>query len=158
MASDFPSIRLLKGIQMNAGQLCTRGVDTICPGDSVLLAARRMDDHLVGSLVVVQGEKPVGILTDRDLAVRVVAKGKDPATTLVADVMTQPVVTIPSEASLLEVTRKMAQTPCRRLVVLDAQGRMVGVISLDDVWNHVAQVLWGCHGVLEAERPSALAK
>ena len=143
---------------MNAGQLCSRGVDTIQPGDSVLLAARRMHDHLVGSLVVVQEGKPVGIVTDRDLAVRVVAQGKNPAETLVADVMSTPLATVPSDASLTEVTRRMAQTPCRRLVVLEPDGRMLGVISLDDVWNHVAQVLWGCHGVLEAERPSALAR
>ncbi len=143
---------------MHAAQLCSRGVDTVSAEDSVLVAAQRMHDHVVGSLVVLRGKEPVGIVTDRDLAVRVVAQGRNPAEVTVQEVMSQPLVTVSPEDSLLEVTRVMAQTPCRRLVVISPEGDMVGVISLDDVWNHVAQVLWGCHGVLEAERPSALAK
>ncbi len=143
---------------MNAGQLCSRGVDTILADESVQVAAQRMHDHVVGSLVVLRDDQPVGIVTDRDLAVRVVAQGRNPAEVAVEEVMSQPLVTVPAEASLQEVTQVMAQTPCRRLVVVSAQGEMEGVISLDDVWNHVARVLWGCHGVLEAERPSALAR
>jgi len=143
---------------MNAGQLCSRGVDTIQADESVQVAAQRMHDHVVGSLVVLRDDQPVGIVTDRDLAVRVVAQGRNPAEVAVEEVMSQPLVTVPAEASLQQVTQVMAQTPCRRLVVVSAQGEMEGVISLDDVWNHVARVLWGCHGVLEAERPSALAR
>ncbi len=143
---------------MNAGQLCSRGVDTVLADESVQVAAQRMHDHVVGSLVVLRDNQPVGIVTDRDLAVRVVAQGRNPAEVAVEEVMSQPLVTVPAEASLQEVTQVMAQTPCRRLVVVSAQGEMEGVISLDDVWNHVARVLWGCHGVLEAERPSALAR
>ncbi len=143
---------------MNAGQLCSRGVDTILADESVQVAAQRMHDHVVGSLVVLRDDQRVGIVTDRDLAVRVVAQGRNPAEVAVEEVMSQPLVTVPAEASLQEVTQVMAQTPCRRLVVVSAQGEMEGVISLDDVWNHVARVLWGCHGVLEAERPSALAR
>ena len=71
---------------MSVGRICVREVDLTSPDESTRVAARRMHDRKVGTLVVCNpSRQPVGILTDRDLAVRVVAEGRDPATTRVDD-------------------------------------------------------------------------
>ncbi len=76
---------------MSVKRICVREVDLTSPDDPVLLADRRMHDRKVGSLVVCNAQKqPVGFLTDRDLAKRVVAEGKDPNVTTVAEAMPLP--------------------------------------------------------------------
>jgi CBS domain-containing protein len=75
---------------MSIGRVCQRDVDIVGPTDSVLIAAERMRQRMVGCLVVVeQGQMPVGILTDRDLIIRVLAEERDPRATTVGDVMTR---------------------------------------------------------------------
>jgi len=75
---------------MNAGNFCARNVDTATGKENVLVAARRMNDRNVGSLIVVNDHnRPIGIVTDRDFTVRSLAKSLDPARTLLANVMTE---------------------------------------------------------------------
>ena len=117
---------------MPVKDLIQRKVVTVEPDDTVMLAAQRMEDKMVGSLVVLDGDKPAGIITDRDIALRVVAKGKSP-TTPVKEVMTGSPITIREDASFFELTKTFRESGVRRLVVVDKEGRLLGLISIDDV-------------------------
>jgi len=117
---------------MPVKDLIKRKVVVIEPDDPVKLAAKRMEDKLVGSLVVIDGDRPVGIITDRDIALRVVAREKSPDTP-VKEVMTKDPVTIREDATFFELTKTFRDAAVRRLIVVDKDGKLVGLISIDDV-------------------------
>jgi len=117
---------------MPVKDLIKRKVVVIEPEDTVRLAAKRMQDKLVGSLVVIEGERPVGIITDRDIALRVVGEGRSPETP-VKEVMTKDPITIREDATFFELTKAFRDAAVRRLIVVDKEGKLVGLISIDDV-------------------------
>jgi CBS domain-containing protein len=100
---------------------------------SVAYAAKMMKDEDVGLAPIVEGDKLVGTVTDRDIAVRVVAVGKDPETTMVKEIATKDVVTVDPGQELGEALRLMAQHQVRRLPVVEQDGRLVGVLAQADV-------------------------
>jgi CBS domain-containing protein len=109
-------------------------VITIEATDTVMLAAQRMKDKMVGSLVVLDGDKPVGIITDRDIALRVIGEGRGPET-LVEEVMTRDPITVNENASFFELTKLFRDHAVRRLIVVNDEGKLVGLISIDDVFE-----------------------
>ena len=115
------------------GRLCSKPAVTARPDDSVADVAKLMRARNVGAVVVVDDGSPVGLLTDRDITVDVVARGREPASTLVRSVMrTRPAV-IRDEASAFDAARAFARKGVRRLPVVDRAGRLVGIIALDDI-------------------------
>lgn len=125
---------------MSAGRLCIRSVLLASPDDSVAVAARRMRDEAVGTLVVLdRDDRPVGILTDRDIVVRCVAEGRNPESTAVADVMTKPVACVHESTPIETTLARMAGLATRRLVVTDDAARLVGILALDDVIELLAE-------------------
>lgn len=127
---------------MSLQALCKRVVVTIQRHATVEDAARLMRASHVGDLVVVDADdtrKPVGIFTDRDLAVEVVALGMAPPTTPVGLVMSSPVLTLRKEDDLTEALDKMAARGVRRAPVVDGEGRLTGLISVDDLVPLLAQ-------------------
>ncbi len=117
---------------MPVKDLIKRKVVVIEPDDTVKLAAKRMQDKLVGSLVVIEGERPIGIITDRDIALRVVGEGRS-SETPVKEVMTKDPITIREDATFFELTKAFRDAAVRRLIVVDKEGKLVGLISIDDV-------------------------
>jgi CBS domain-containing protein len=99
----------------------------------VAYAAKMMRDEDVGLAPIVEGDRLVGTLTDRDIAIRVVAEGKDPQSTAVREVASTDLVTIDPEENLDEALRLMAQHQVRRLPVVEEDGRLVGVVAQADV-------------------------
>jgi CBS-domain-containing membrane protein len=99
-------------------------------------AARMMRDEDVGLAPIVEGDRLVGTLTDRDIAIRVVAEGRDPETTTVRDVASTDLVTVDPEQGLDEALQLMAQHQVRRLPVVEEDGRLVGVVAQADVALH----------------------
>jgi CBS domain-containing protein len=99
----------------------------------VAYAAKMMRDEDVGLAPIVEGDRLVGTLTDRDIAIRVVAEGKDPESTSVREVASTDLVTIDPEQNLDEALRLMAQHQVRRLPVVEEDGRLVGVVAQADV-------------------------
>ena len=118
---------------MTLKEIMTSQVSTIEAGLSVHEAALEMANTDVGTLPVVDGKDIVGILTDRDITVRVVAPGLDPEETHVRDVMTPQIVCCLEDDSVEDAAALMRQNQVRRLVVLDAQGRLAGIVSLADL-------------------------
>ncbi len=124
---------------MTVGRFCTRNVVTIRPDETVETAAQRMAEHNVGSLVVLDAHKPIGIVTDRDLVVRAVAKGLQADHTPVQQVMTPQPVCVPENAPLDSAVERMKSHRVRRLIVLDESNAVVGIMTLDDVLELLAE-------------------
>jgi CBS domain-containing protein len=99
----------------------------------VAYAARMMRDEDVGIAPIVEGDRLVGVLTDRDIAVRVVAEGLDPERVKVAEVASRDVVTLDLDQDLDEALRLLARHQVRRLPVVEEDGRVVGVLAQADV-------------------------
>lgn len=106
---------------------------TIGPAASVLQAAALMNDHRIGALVVVEGSRVVGMFTERDVLMRVVAERRDPDATQVEDVMTAAVVCCSPETTVDEARGVMRDRRIRHLPVADADGRLHGLISIGDL-------------------------
>jgi len=130
---------------MNVGEICRRHVATVRPQDELLSAARLMREKHVGYLVVVEpavAEKtwrPVGVLTDRDLVVTVMAREADARTLRVEDVMTRKPVAVMIGDSVDHALHEMRRIGVRRLPITGELGELVGVISLDDVVEGLAR-------------------
>lgn len=122
---------------MRIADLCIHPVVSIQATATVREAAEAMREHRVGSLVVVEkpnGERiPVGIVTDRDIVVAVVATGGDPSTLTLAQVMSRPVTTCTDSESLFTAILAMRERGVRRLPVLNANGGLAGMVSADDI-------------------------
>ena len=118
---------------MQIGELMTKNLERVDAKAPVREAAEKMRSCGIGALPVEERGQLVGMLTDRDITVRATALGKDPNTTLVRDVMTHALVTCDADAPLTEAERLMEEKAVRRLVVLDAFKRPVGLISLEDL-------------------------
>ena len=106
---------------------------TIDAEKPVAYAAKMMRDEDVGLAPIVEGDKLVGMLTDRDIAIRVVAEGKDPNQVTVREVASKQVVTIDPQQDLNEALRIMAKHQVRRLPVVEEDGRLVGVVAQADI-------------------------
>ena len=98
--------------------------------------ARKMESDDVGSVVVMDGDQPVGIVTDRDLVVRVMALGRDPASTPIGDVMSSPLTTIADDAEPAEAAALIRATKLRRLGVVDGNQKLVGILTFDDLVHY----------------------
>ena len=120
--------------------------DNLCAIDAdkpVAYAAKMMRDEDVGLAPIVEGQKLVGTLTDRDIAVRVVAEGKDPDSTKVRDIATTRLVTVDPGQDLDEALRLMAQHQVRRLPVVEEDGKLVGLVAQADIAEHASDAQTG---------------
>lgn len=127
-------LELGKDVEMSTGKICSRSVVVIGPDETIREAARRMNQYSVGSLVVQDdGQGPLGILSDRDIAIRCVAGGLDPDTDTVGDSMTSPVRSVKEATPIEAALSLMAGAGVRRLPVVDEDERVVGILSVDDV-------------------------
>lgn len=110
----------------------TANVVTIEPSASVVEAAKKMIQQEKGPLPVVEGSKPVAMVTDRDIIARVVAEGKDPSSLTVQDIATTDLVTVTPDADVSEARTLMAERQLDRILVVDGE-KLVGIISEADV-------------------------
>lgn len=111
----------------------TRRAETIGPDETLQAAARKMRALNIGALPVCDCERLVGMLTDRDIVIRGVAEGADPAKATVRSSMTPQVVYCVDEEPLHNAARLMEERSIRRMLVLDARKRLVGILSADDL-------------------------
>ena len=107
-------------------------VYSVGPLATVIDAVHMMNDHHVGSVLVCEGGDPVGVFSERDVLVRVVAAQRDPKQTLVRDVMTTRLHTATPDDTLLDVMRLMTERRCRHVPVMEG-GRLLGMVSIGDL-------------------------
>jgi CBS domain-containing protein len=133
-------------------EICSRDVVFIAPGESVAQAARLMREHHIGSLVVVDrangGLRPIGMMTDRDVAIGVVALGLDPEATPVEAAMRGSVAAVREDEGVARVVALMRSEGVRRLPVVDKAGKLVGLVAADDLIDLLAEEMTGLAGML----------
>jgi CBS domain-containing protein len=128
--------------------------------ESIGACARRMHDEHVGCLVVVEenggSEFPVGMLTDRDIAIEVVAFGLDPATMTAGDVMSEKPAVVEEDDDLLDALTHMRERGVRRLPVVRPDGALTGMLALDNLLEALGEEIDGVVGVMRAQRTREL--
>jgi CBS domain-containing protein len=143
---------------MNVGQLCNRNPITVRRSDELVRAAQLMREQHIGYLVVVDPEvtdqsvHPVGVVTDRDIVISVVADQTDPRALRVGDVMTPSPVTVSVAEPVGRALRKMRRAGVRRLPVVGQRRELIGVLSLDDVVELLAGAMQNLAGSIRNER------
>jgi signal-transduction protein with cAMP-binding, CBS, and nucleotidyltransferase domain len=105
---------------------------TIEGSSSISEASEKMLEHGIGSLIICEEEKPVGIITKSDLLIRVIVANRDPKTQKVKEIISSPLITIDSETSILDAMRQIKQKKIKRLIV-EKNGELVGIISESDI-------------------------
>jgi CBS domain-containing protein len=118
---------------MKVYEVMTRGIETVSPGATIEFAAKKMMNRNVGFLPVVESEKLVGVVTDRDIVLRAVSAGLRPYMTTVGQVMTKESLTVYDDETLTEASLVMEKHFVHRLIVMDRQQHLVGIISLSDI-------------------------
>jgi len=128
---------------MPVSEICNREVVYALRDNSTLEAARLMRQHHVGDLVVVEDRGgariPVGIVTDRDLVVEIIATELDPSAISVGDVMLPDLAVVKDDAGLFESIQYMRAVGVRRMPVVNASGGLVGILALDDLLELLAE-------------------
>ncbi|HEY7472964.1 MAG TPA: CBS domain-containing protein [Gemmatimonadota bacterium] len=128
--------------------LITRAPVTVSRGSHISLAARRMAESDVGSVVVVDGREPIGIITDRDIALHMAAGVEDAR---VEEMMTAHPVAVERGTDVEQCIEKMGSHEVRRILVLDEDDELEGVVSLDDIVIHLSNTLEKAAGLIRAE-------
>lgn len=128
---------------MLVGKLCNREVVFVEPDTSIAEAARLMREHHVGGLVVTREKSgkrvPVGIVTDRDLVIEVMAEGVEMGDITVGDIMSDQLVTAREGDDLMETLKMMRARGIRRLPVIDDDGALAGILTVDDLIDLIAE-------------------
>jgi CBS domain-containing protein len=130
----------MKGASMSESirDIMTPNPRTVESNASVVEAAKIMRDEDVGIVPVVEGDRLVGTVTDRDIAIRVVAEGRNPDSTTVGEIASRELVTIDPQQELDEALRLMARHQVRRLPVVEEDGKLVGVVAQADIARHAS--------------------
>jgi CBS domain-containing protein len=123
--------------------LMTKSPRSVESGSTVMEAARLMRDEDAGLIPIVEGEKLVGTVTDRDIAIRVVAEGKSPESITVGEIASRELVTIDPQQNLDEALRLMARHQVRRLPVVEEDGKLVGIVAQADIARNASDAKTG---------------
>jgi CBS domain-containing protein len=151
MTSGSPSRTMVRDVM-------TRGVETATPDSTIAEVARRMRDLDVGSLPVTDGNRLLGIVTDRDLSVRATAASKDPNSTRVREVMSPELAWVFEDEPADAAARVMRERQIRRLPVLDRSDRLVGVVALGDLATDLGDDRLKGATLEEISQPSAASR
>jgi CBS domain-containing protein len=141
---------------MRVGEFCNREVIVIRGDESVKVAADLMRRHHVGDVVLVEDrdgrQVPVGLVTDRDLVVEVMVPALDPDALAVRDILTASLSTVGEDDSLFDALELMRSRAVRRLPVVDADGALAGILTVDDVVGLLTEMLGRLSAVVERQR------
>ena len=141
---------------MTAGEYCNREVVIVEKTESVREAIRLMRAHHVGDVVVVSRTNgspvPVGILTDRDIVLEILAEDVDLDAVNIGDVMSFELTTVGADATLLETIKVMREKGVRRIPVVTPEGALVGILTLDDALEIIAEQMTDIIGLIARER------
>jgi CBS domain-containing protein len=136
---------------MSLERICSKDVVTISPDATVLEAAKLMHFKHIGCLVVIDGSRPIGILTDRDIVLKLVASEKKPAETAVKHVMTANPTMVNVNYDVLDAVRLMRTRGVRRLPIVDEHRHLLGIITMDDLLTAFSAEVGDLAGVVQKE-------
>ncbi|HSG05426.1 MAG TPA: CBS domain-containing protein [Nitrospiria bacterium] len=136
---------------MPLSDFCKGPVFTVSPEDTAFRAGELMRDHRIGCLVVTKEDRPIGLLTDRDLVVRVMTERKDPLFTQVRDIMSMNPVVAAEGLGINDVIRLMKTHAIRRIPVVSGDGKLVGIITMDDLIGMMGTEMAGMGDAIIAE-------
>lgn len=143
---------------MSVGVVCNREVVIVDRGESIHDAARLMRKHHVGDVVVVEGKdghkRPVGILTDRDIVIELIAAGVDLDALTISDAMSFDLFTLNENDDLIDSIERMQKQGVRRAPVVGDRGALVGILAVDDVIDLLARQLSAVANLIGRERSS----
>lgn len=141
---------------MLTGEYCNREVTIIGRGDSVTKAAKLMREHHVGDVLVVDsnnGERtPIGILTDRDIVIKVLAEDLDLNAVTLEDIMSLKLVTVQESDDLMATIKRMRLYGVRRIPVVNSRGGLIGVLAVDDILDVITEQLMDIDQLIENEQ------
>ncbi len=147
---------------MTIGTVCNREVVTVQRDATVLHAAKLMRQYHVGDVVVIENHKnkavPVGIVTDRDIVVELVATELDCKVITVGDIVMDKLITIKENTGVLEAIQLMASKGVRRLPVVGSEGSLIGIVTLDDMLLLLARELGALSKLVAREQKNEIAK
>lgn len=138
---------------MLSGEYCNRDVVIIGKSDSIIKAAKLMREYHVGDVLVVEphnGERaPVGILTDRDIVIEVIAKEAELDSLMIQDVMSYKLITSKEDDDLMITIKRMRINGIRRMPIVNQAGGLVGILSIEDVLDVIAEQLMDIDQIIE---------
>jgi len=141
---------------MSVGDFCTRNVIVAGPDESIAAATHLMRQHHVGDVIVAREQEghrfPLGVVTDRDLVVEILDAGIDPETVRLSDLITEPLLSARAEEGLADAVRRMRARGVRRMPVVDDDGALVGILSMDDVIELLAEEMQDLSALVARER------
>ena len=141
---------------MSAGEYCNREVVVVDRGEPVRAAIDLMRDQHVGSLVVTEQQgaqlTPVGILTDRDIVIKILAEDVDMDSVNIGDIMSNQLVKVSQDSSLLDAVSLMKQRGVRRLPVVNDQDGLVGILTVDDIIDLLSEQISNLVGLINNEQ------
>jgi CBS domain-containing protein len=143
---------------MSLKRFCYQPVFTVSPGDTVLKACQLFEKHNIGCLIVQDKGRICGILTDRDVALKVAGEQRDALDTKVADAMTREPVCIPVDKDLHELTRLMGEHHVRRVPVVDSEENLVGIVTLDDLISVIGSEMFDVGKAVSGTLPSGFSQ
>ncbi len=142
---------------MTVDQVCVQDVVTVDHDICLVQCAKIMHDDQVGSLVMTELRDglpvAVGILTDRDITVKVVAFSLDPQVFTARDIMARPLITARPDEDLIAVLARMRNHGVRRMPVISAQGALVGILAADDIWETLSEKVDSLDRIIAAMNP-----
>ena len=141
---------------MRVGEICNREVVVVGEEDSVTEAAKIMREYHVGDVVIVKTRygkrEPVGILTDRDITLEIVARSTDPESVRVGDAMSLELTTVFEDDDLMHVIEVMRNQGIRRVPVVDADEALVGILTVDDIVDLLSEVMVDLAHLVDSQR------
>lgn len=137
---------------MTVEQMIREHVVTATRDTTASVLADLMRENAVGSVVIIEGERPLGIVTDRDLAIELVGMSADPSEIVAESIMTTNPTTTDVDDGLFELTELMCEVGVRRIPVIE-EGALAGIVTLDDMTRLLVAELGNLAGVIEAESP-----
>ncbi|MGE0810543.1 MAG: CBS domain-containing protein [Immundisolibacter sp.] len=147
---------------MPIADICSRGVIIASPDDSLRSVAELMRQHHVGSVVVTRDANgvvyPVGIITDRDIVLALVAKNVSPDAVSAGDVMSEPLETADENDEIWQVLERMRNRGVRRLPVVGLRGELIGIVSADDLLELVAEELVSLARIINREQRQEVSR
>jgi CBS domain-containing protein len=138
---------------MNIYAVCQNNVISVTPDTTVKFVAELMKEKNIGCVVIAENNKPVGIVTDRDFAIRGGYLCEEEETRLISEIMTGDVRTIRKDTDVFDAIQEMKSSGVRRLPVVDMGGRLVGLITLDDIIRLLARELGEIARIIGTESP-----